>query len=129
MERELDLEPELLAVLKSKMQLENMANLEVVEASMTDIPLKDNSIDIVIASLALHAVRPLSLSLAEIKRVLKPGGSILILEWEHKESPIGPPVEIRIGSEEMEQALQASGFIIEKRVFPTDYLYIFVARR
>jgi hypothetical protein len=36
-------------------------------------------------------------------------------------------MEIRIASKEMEQALQESGFSIKKRVFPTDFLYIFIA--
>jgi ubiquinone/menaquinone biosynthesis C-methylase UbiE len=123
----LDLEPEMLATLKSRMEEQSIANIELVEASMTDMPLNDNSIDIIIASLVLHAVKPISISLNEIKRVMKPEAYLLICEWEPKESPMGPPMEIRIASNKMEEALQAAGFSIKKRVFPTDFLYIFIA--
>jgi ubiquinone/menaquinone biosynthesis C-methylase UbiE len=123
----LDLEPEMLATLKSRIEEQNIANIELVEASMTDMPLNDNSIDIIIASLVLHAVKPISITLNEIKRVMKPKAYLLICEWEPKESPMGPPMEIRIASKEMERTLKESGFSIKKRVFPTDFLYILIA--
>ncbi|WP_274648776.1 class I SAM-dependent methyltransferase [Paenibacillus humicola] len=123
----LDLEPEMLAALKSKIEEQSIPNIELVEASMTDMPFKDHSIDIVIASLVLHAVKPISMSLNEIKRVMKPNAHLVICEWEPKESPMGPPMKIRISSKDMEQALHESGFSIKKHVSPTDFLYIFIA--
>jgi ubiquinone/menaquinone biosynthesis C-methylase UbiE len=122
----LDLEPEMLAVLKARMDEHKITNIELLEASAINIPLNDSSIDGVIASLVLHAIKPLSAGLSEIKRVMKDGAYLLCFEWEPKESPIGPPMEIRISSSEMEKALQEVGLTIERRIFPTDFLYIFV---
>ncbi len=53
------------------MEEQQVSNIQLVEASATNIPLEDNSVDIVIASLVLHAVKPLSTCLNEIKRVMK----------------------------------------------------------
>jgi hypothetical protein len=60
---------------------------------------------------------------------MRDGAYLLCFEWELKESPIGPPLEIRISSSEMEKTLQEIGLTIEKRIFPTDFLYIFIVKK
>ncbi|MDQ0876567.1 ubiquinone/menaquinone biosynthesis C-methylase UbiE [Paenibacillus sp. V4I3] len=125
----LDIEPELLADLKTKMEEQNISNIELLEASITNIPLTDHSVDCVIASLVLHAIKPLSLGIAEIKRVMKDEAYLLCFDWEPKESPIGPPMNIRVSSSEMEEELNKAGLTIAKRLSPTDFLYIFVVQK
>jgi ubiquinone/menaquinone biosynthesis C-methylase UbiE len=59
---------------------QNILNIELLEASATNIPLNDSSVDGVIASLVLHAIKPLSDGLTEIKRVMKDGAYLLCFE-------------------------------------------------
>ncbi len=47
--------------------------------SFENIPLPDNSVDKIVSSLALHWVKSMDIAVAEMKRVLKPGGSMFIL--------------------------------------------------
>ncbi len=63
--------------------LRNMAGdvkLSFIEATFESIPLPDSSIDMVAASYSLRDARDLYKALEEFRRVLKPGGVLLILD-------------------------------------------------
>ncbi|MGG1573487.1 class I SAM-dependent methyltransferase [Fictibacillus sp. NRS-1165] len=125
----LDLEKELLDVIQSQIEEQNISNIHLIQGKAQAIPLASSSIDIVIASLILHAVEPLSKGICEIYRVMKQGAYLLCFEWEKKESPMGPPIHIRIPSEEMEALFLEKSFKIIKKVFPTDFLYIYIIQK
>jgi len=48
--------------------------LQLIQASATDIPLRDNSFDVVVSIGCLHHIPDIEKAVAEIHRVLKPGG-------------------------------------------------------
>ncbi|SFE02835.1 Methyltransferase domain-containing protein [Paenibacillus catalpae] len=125
----LDIESEMLDHLKGNIQDQHISNIQLLEASVAEIPLPNNSIDIIIASLVLHAVKPLSAGLSEIVRVMKEGAHILCFDWDTKDSPIGPEMGIRVSSSDMEKALTDAGLTVMKHVTPTEYLYIFIAKK
>jgi ubiquinone/menaquinone biosynthesis C-methylase UbiE len=56
------------------------AEISVVEAPGEDLPFPDDSFDTVVVTLVLCTVPDQAASLAEIKRVLAPGGQLLFLE-------------------------------------------------
>lgn len=126
----LDMDPEMLEVIAAKAEAKDIANIKLVEGSIDNIPLPDDSFDIALASLVLHEVKPLSDILQQIKRVLKEGGYFLCLEYEKVEAAIdGPPMNIRIPSAIMEQEIINAGFSIIQKLSPTDHVYIFIAKR
>jgi ubiquinone/menaquinone biosynthesis C-methylase UbiE len=126
----LDMNPEMLEVIESRAQKDGITNIKTVKGSIDNIPLPDNSVDIVLASLVLHEVKPLSNTLQQIKRVLREGGYFLCFDFEKKKSPgKGPPMKIRIPSLTMERELISAGFKITQKTFPKDYMYIFIARK
>lgn len=53
---------------------------EVIEAGGEQLPLPDESVDTVISTLVLCTVGDLDATLAEVRRVLRPGGRLLFLE-------------------------------------------------
>lgn len=53
---------------------------EVIEAPAESLPLPDESVDTVISTLVLCTVKDLDGALAEIRRVLRPGGRLLFIE-------------------------------------------------
>lgn len=69
-----DLSPGMLSVARSR-------NLETVEASALDLPFKDAEFDVVLCTDALHHIKQIEQAVAEMCRVLKPGGTILIHEF------------------------------------------------
>lgn len=123
----LDPERKMLEVLQARARGAGVTNIELLEGTAEEIPLSDHSVHGVIASLVLHEVDPLAKGLQEVSRVLKDGGYLFCLDWERKESPLGPPLAERIHSAEMEKALAEAGLTVTKRVSPVDFLYMFIA--
>lgn len=122
----LDIDHRMLDIINSKAHDETLTNIQTVQGNIDTIPLPDDSIDIAIASLVLHEIKPLATTLQQINQVLKEGGYFVCVEIEKKvNSTDGPP---RIHSSIMEQELRNAGFIITEKSFPTDSLYIFISR-
>jgi len=124
-----DVEPKMLEVLKERAADQGLSNVRTTIGVIEEIPVEDGMADVVIASLVLHEVDPLSKGLQEIHRVLKTEGRLLCMDWEPKESPMGPPLEVRIPSSDMEIALNKAGFTIAKRLHLAEFLYLFVAEK
>lgn len=72
--------------------------VEVVAGVAEDLPFPDGAFDTVVCSLALCSVRDLDRAVAEITRVLRPGGGVHLLEhvrgtgrlarWQHRLTPL-----------------------------------------
>ena len=55
--------------------------IKFVQGDCLNLPLEDNSFDIVTISFGLRNLEDRAKGLAEMKRVLKPGGRLLVLEF------------------------------------------------
>jgi ubiquinone/menaquinone biosynthesis C-methylase UbiE len=89
----LDIEPQMIANLKERMEKEGIQNIELLQGVIEELPLSNESVNHVIASFVLHEVTPLSKGLQEIYRVMIAGGYFICLEWEMKEEEKGPSFE------------------------------------
>lgn len=72
------------------------------------MPFEDDNFDIVFMGLLLHEVDDLLKALSEAYRVAKK--RLAVLEWPFEEQPIGPPLEHRLSSEQIETASIEAGF-------------------
>lgn len=61
-----------------------------VEGTAEAMPFADNSVDVLTIAFGLRNVTSLAAALAEIRRVLKPGGRFLCLEFSRPWAPIRP---------------------------------------
>ncbi|MGA8942827.1 MAG: class I SAM-dependent methyltransferase [Thermoactinomyces sp.] len=125
----LDAEPKMLEILKQKTDQHSLNNVELVKGTIEDIPLENNQVDRIIASLVLHEVDALSRAIQEIYRVLKPGGYLLCLEWEKKAAEQEPPRRPRIHSDKMKKILEENGFQLLQFSFPTKQHYMMIAQK
>jgi len=76
----IDLSTAMLAEAEHLIAAENLSNCRVVAGSALDLPFADESIDVVHSWDFLHHLSNLSRGLAEIHRVLKPGGRYVAFE-------------------------------------------------
>ncbi len=111
----LDVEPRMLELLEEKIRQTEATNVRLLQGEIENIPLKGQTVDKIIASFVLHETDDLVKTMEEIRRVLRPGGRILVVEWEKKQMEEGPPFEERIAVEELEKAMRNVGLEIEKR--------------
>ncbi len=67
--------------------------------------LRQSSVDLIYISTVIHGFSKKQMQgfLREAHCVLKPSGTLAIVEIEKKNTPFGPPMEIRISPEELKE--------------------------
>jgi ArsR family transcriptional regulator len=75
-----DLSQEMLGALEKRAKQAGLENIETVQGNIEDLPLPDASFDVVVLSQALHYAEVPERALAEARRVLVPGGRVLVIE-------------------------------------------------
>lgn len=124
----LDPDRRMLSVIKAKAIEKGINNIEVIQNSLEDLDIENESIDFVMASLILHEVSSLPDALTKIHEVLKTGGNLLCLEYEKDDLVIeGPPMGIRVSSEELKRLLEFTGFKIVKKNKINNAIYTVLA--
>lgn len=76
----LDISPAMCGYLEAKLASLRIANVDVLAGNATDLPLPDGSLDVVLSNYCLHHLNNVDKrrALAEVKRVLRPGGGLVI---------------------------------------------------
>ncbi len=124
----MDPDRRMLSVIEDKAKEKGLTNIELIQDYIENLSIQYNSIDFVMASLILHEVSSLTIALSKIFEVLKTGGHLLCLEYEKDDLIIeGPPMSIRISSEELEKVLSLIGFEIVKKTKINDAIYTVLA--
>ncbi len=80
----LDIQPEMLAQITAKLakpENRDIHNITLHEASAYELPFEDNSLDLVYMITVFQEIPDRPRTLAEVRRVLKPGGILAITEW------------------------------------------------
>ena len=124
----MDPDKRMLSVIEAKAKEKGLHNVELLQETIEQLSLQNDSIDFVMASLILHEVKSLSFALTKIFEVLSVGGHLLCLEYEKDDLIIeGPPMSIRIQSEDLEKLLLTIGFDILKKTKINDAIYTVLA--
>lgn len=109
-----DISAEMLAQLAARAKQKNIANIELVQSDIEDLPLPDSSHDVVVASQALHHARAPARCLAEARRILVRGGRLLVIDLlAHGEEWVREKLgHLHLGFTEqgLEQLLTQAGF-------------------
>jgi ubiquinone/menaquinone biosynthesis C-methylase UbiE len=127
----LDLWPPGLEALEERAAAADRQNIRALLADISKtIPLGDGSVDVCLMATVLHDLAEFAMAdgaLKEAQRVLKPGGTLAIVEFDKVEGPPGPPLRIRLTPEEVENLVTPYGFQKTRtgRVGPYNYLILF----
>ncbi|RCX17164.1 excisionase family DNA binding protein [Anaerobacterium chartisolvens] len=76
-----DISQGMLKELEKKAFRENLKNIDTVLTDGGEISLEDSSVDMVCASMVLHHIEEPEASIEEMYRVIKPGGSVFVLDF------------------------------------------------
>ena len=83
----LDLSAGMLEVGKKKVLAENLTDrVKMIQGDSENLPFEDNSFDVVTVSFGVRNFENLEKGLAEINRIIKPGGTFIILEFSYPTS-------------------------------------------
>jgi ubiquinone/menaquinone biosynthesis C-methylase UbiE len=122
-----DLWEEGIAALQERAAREGRANLKALVAPAGQIPLADLSVEVGFMATVLHDLvegGTAAGALAELTRVLKPGGLLAIVEFDKIDGPPGPPRHIRLDPAEVEALVAPYGFARQRTVKLGLYNYL-----
>lgn len=105
------------------------ANVMPLKSTESSIPVKDSAVDIAFLGYMLHEAEDKPLFLKEVKRIIKAGGAVLIIDWKKKQEDEGPPVEERLTEEDVIGLLKGAGFENAKALSLNESHYEISARR
>ena len=105
-----DTEPAMLEWIgRVRAELVAQGRIVPVLASETHVPLPDGVADVVAMVNLHHELDDPDATYRDAVRMLAPGGRLLVADWAKRETPNGPPVQIRATASEIESLMAAVG--------------------
>jgi ubiquinone/menaquinone biosynthesis C-methylase UbiE len=114
--------------LKDKAAKKDLKNVTAKVEEAEETVFCEECADIVFYSRVLHDFRDPAKVLRNAKRMLKPAGTLVDLDWKKKRTPFGPPVRIRFSEEQAASLIKAAGFTIESVKAAGRNFYIVTAK-
>jgi SAM-dependent methyltransferase len=109
-----DVQQSMLDLTKATVAKHNLSNVEYVLATDENPRLPDRSVDLVFIAYAYHEFGDPDAMMAGVRRALKPGGRVVILEYA-KESKIAPASPLhKMSFEEIRREIESMGFVVDQ---------------
>jgi len=124
-----DISDELLAWMNDNLPAESKGIVIPVKMEESSVPLPDSVADLVYMINLHHELEEPLRILAESRRLLKEGGKLMIIDWKREETPEGPPLEIRVAEETIEDQMLASGFANIKKHAVLPYHHFLICEK
>ncbi len=106
----LDIDGEMLDACRERVEQARMGNVEILQNGEFDFLLEAGSLDGIFMAFVIQQSPDKLRFLQAARQLLRPRGWGTILEWYKKETETGPPLERRVGPQEMEELVKAAGF-------------------
>ena len=125
-----DISPDMIRHLNRRIRELKAMNITAILADTDDPLLADASIDRFFFSDSWHHIENQSKYLSLIKKMLKPRGEIIIIDFHKKELPVGPPMQMKIAREDLIRQMESNGFRLTKEhtFLPYQYFLVFVPK-
>jgi len=109
-----------LAWLREALRREGVRNVIPVRSEEVRVPLGDSQADVVVMINLHHHLPSRPGTLAECRRLLKPGGLVAAIDWAPIPTESGPPPEYRFQPAAVREELEAAGFhdVVEHAIMP-----------
>jgi ubiquinone/menaquinone biosynthesis C-methylase UbiE len=108
-----DVEASAVERLKDKAAEKGLKNVTAKVGEAEETVFCEECADLVFYGRVLHDFRDPAKVLDNAKRMLKPAGKLVDLDWKKKLTMFGPPVRIRFSEEQAASLIKAAGFTVE----------------
>jgi arsenite methyltransferase len=124
-----DIDPDMIRHLNRRVRDAAVRNVQTVLSEPDDPLLADASIDRFVIVDTWHHIEKQPEYLALMKKMLKPGGQVVMIDFQKRELPVGPPLEMKIARENLVRQMETSGFrLVKEHAFlPYQYFLVFAA--
>ncbi len=122
-----DINPDMVLYMNRRIRDLNVSNVVTVLAPPDDPLLRDASVDRFFFCETWHHIQDHAHYLSLVKRMLKPGGQVIMIDFQKRELPLGPPMEMKISREDLIKEMQSNGFhlVAEHNFLPYQYFLVF----
>ncbi len=125
-----DVSPDMIRHLNRRLRDAAVRNVVPVLSEPDDPLLPDASVDRFVIVDTWHHIEDRPAYLALLKRMLKPGGQVVHIDFQKRDLPVGPPPAMKISREELVGQMEAAGFRLsaEHTFLPYQYFLVFTVR-
>jgi ubiquinone/menaquinone biosynthesis C-methylase UbiE len=125
-----DIDPDMVRHLNRRLRDAGVGNVQTVLAEPDDPLLADASLDRVVIVDTWHHIGDQEKYLGLLRRVLKPGGQVVMIDFQKRELPVGPPLAMKIAREALIAQMEGNGFQLarEHTFLPYQYFLVFTPR-
>jgi len=113
----IDVQKDLLDRFQQEIEQKGIRNIHVMWGDVETVggsKLKVDAVDAVIASNILFQAESKTGLIHEIKRILKKGGSVLVIDWSESFAGLGPSSQEVVSEEIARDLFEKNGFSLEK---------------
>jgi cyclopropane fatty-acyl-phospholipid synthase-like methyltransferase len=124
-----DIDPEMVRYLNRRVRDVALRGVHVILADPDD-PLLPEPVDRFLIVDTWHHIGNQAKYLTLMRKLLKPGGQIVMIDFQKRELPLGPPLAMKVAREALIQQMEANGFrlVMEHTFLPYQYFLVFEAK-
>lgn len=121
-----DVSPDMIRHLHRRVRDAKLLNVSPILAPPDD-PLLPQPVDRFVVVDVWHHIEDQAGYLAKMKQHLKPGGQVVMIDFQKRDLPVGPPAGMKIAREDLVKQMQAHGFrLVKEHTFlPYQYFLVF----
>ncbi len=122
-----DVSPEMIVHLNRRLRDGGITNVQTVLSAPDDPLLLDASVNRFFICDTWHHIDDQAKYLALMKRMLRPGGQVVMIDFQKRELPVGPPLAMKIAREDLIKQMEGAGFRLtgEHTFLPYQYFLTF----
>jgi ubiquinone/menaquinone biosynthesis C-methylase UbiE len=119
----LDIEATMVTHINAEAQKHGLTNLSARQVPPNDPQLTPQSVDVVFICDTYHHMQDRVAYARLLAQALKPGGRVVIVDFQKRLLPLGPPMEWKLAPEAVTEEFRQAGFQLERSVDFLPYQY------
>jgi ubiquinone/menaquinone biosynthesis C-methylase UbiE len=122
-----DIQPQMLRIIQGKAEAEHLTNVDLILGTDTDVNLPANAVDLALLVDVYHELWHPQEMLRSIRRALKDGGQLVLVEYRKEDPtiPIAPTHRMSVADAKTE--VEAEGFTFDRVIpgLPRQHIIVF----
>jgi ubiquinone/menaquinone biosynthesis C-methylase UbiE len=119
----LDIESTMVTYMNDDAQKRGLTNLSARQVPPNDPQLAPQSVDVIFICDTYHHMQDRVAYARRLAQALKPGGRIVIVDFQKRPLPLGPPLEWKLAPETVTEEFRQAGFQLTRSVEFLSYQY------
>ena len=127
-----EVQKDFLTNIKNEATNRGLKNVELLWGNIEKLggtKIKDNAVDVVVISNVLFLAEDKQGLLREARRILKPEGKLLLVDWSDSFNSLGPSPQMVVTKESARTMCEAEGFIVKNEIPTGGHHYGFIMLR